>query len=535
MSAEVDITQLAIVRDKEAAPGLRRPRRHIVTRYFIPGALLLGFAALVAWAGRDTLSPPRDVWVVPVLAAKSSVQNEGTPLFQAAGWIEPRPTPIRVAALAPGVVERLLVVQDQEVDAGEPIAELVKDDARLAKEMAAATLKMREADLKEAEAERKAATTRFEQPVHLQALLGEADAALAQIDTELQNLPFELQTAEARLKFAQQDYDGKVAAASAVSGRAIEQAKSVLDSAQASVDGLKIRAATLAEQKKAHAVRRDALRVQLELLIDETQAKEQSIARVEAANARVSQAKVSLDEAQLRLDRMTVRAPVDGRIYQLVAFPGTTLTGGMGLATAGDSSTVATMYQPEMLQVRVDARFEDIPKVSLGQSVRINNPALSKPLSGTVLFVSSEANIQKNTLQVKVAIDSPPPVFKPEMLVDVTFLAPKLADDNSVVEETALYVPQAAIQRADRESFVWLADLSEKQARKVAVELGGPGNGGLIEVRGEGLTVGSRVIVRGIDDLDDGERIKVVSEEPAAMTAASDLADGHESMNHGVE
>jgi HlyD family secretion protein len=534
MSAEVDITQLAINRDKEAAPGLRRPRRHMVTRYLIPGALLLGFAMLVAWAGRDTLSPPRDVWVVPVLVAKSSVQSEGTPLFQAAGWIEPRPTPIRVAALAPGVVEKLLVVQDQEVEAGETIAELVKDDARLTKEMAAATLKMREADLKEAEAEVKAATTRFEQPVHLEASLGESEAALAQVVTELQNLPFELRRSEAQLTFARQDYDGKVAAANAISGRAIEQAKSVLDSAQAAVEGLKTRAATLAAQKEALVTRRDALRVQLELLVDETRAKEQAAARVEAANARVAQAKVSLDETQLRLDRMTVRAPVDGRIYQLVAFPGTTLTGGMGVAPAVDGSTVATMYQPEMLQVRVDARFEDIPKVSLGQSVRINNPALAKPLSGTVLFVSSEANIQKNTLQVKVAIDSPPPVFKPEMLVDVTFLAPKLVDDSSVVEETALYVPQVAVQRADTESFVWLADLSEKQARKIAIELGGPGHGGLVEVRGEGLTIGSRVIVRGIDDLDDGERIKVVSEEPA-VEVAGDLVDGHESMNEGVE
>ena len=47
---------------------------------------------------------------------------------------------------------------------------------------------------------------------------------------------------------------------------------------------------------------------------------------------------------------------------------------------------------------------------------------------GTVLFISSEADIQKNTLQVKVAIPDPPDVFKPEMLVDVTFLAPERSD-----------------------------------------------------------------------------------------------------------
>ena len=36
---------------------------------------------------------------------------------------------------------------------------------------------------------------------------------------------------------------------------------------------------------------------------------------------------------------------------------------------------------------------------------------------------TAQADIQKNTLQVKVAIDHPPPQIKPEMLARVTFLA----------------------------------------------------------------------------------------------------------------
>ena len=91
---------------------------------------------------------------------------------------------------------------------------------------------------------------------------------------------------------------------------------------------------------------------------------------------------VALAEAKLRLDRMTVRAPVDGRVYQLVAYPGSTLVGGMGPVPNSDGSTVVTMYRPEMLQIRADVRFEDIPKVSLGQSVMVNNPALAEPIAG---------------------------------------------------------------------------------------------------------------------------------------------------------
>ncbi|HEY3392746.1 MAG TPA: hemolysin D, partial [Lacipirellulaceae bacterium] len=133
MTVEVDIRQLAIKRDEVATPKARR-RRHFVSRYVVPGILLVGFLSLVTWASHDTLLPPQPVWVVPVLATHSTVQHEGTPLFQAAGWIEPRPTPVRVAALAPGVVERLLVVQDQHVKAGEPVAELIRADAELAYE-----------------------------------------------------------------------------------------------------------------------------------------------------------------------------------------------------------------------------------------------------------------------------------------------------------------------------------------------------------------------------------------------------------------
>src|SRR3990172_12665530 len=166
-----------------------------------------------------------------------------------------------------------------------------------------------------------------------------------------------------------------------------------------------------------------------------------------------------------------------------------------------------------MLKVRVDVRFEDIPKVSLGQPVEINNPALGSPLAGQVLFVSSEANIQKNTLQVKVAIDAPPVVFKPEMLVDVTFLAPKPPESVAEVsEELHLYVPQQVVQRDESGACVWLADQSTGLARKAAVTTGTVGNGGLIEVTG-GLSIASRIIARGHDGLADGDRIRVVSEE----------------------
>ncbi len=529
--SEVDIRQLAIVRESEAA-AMVPPRRHMLTRYVLPGVLVVGFLSLVAWGSRSALLPQRDVWVVPVLATQSAVQSEGTPLFQAAGWIEPRPTPVRVAALAPGVIERLLVVEDQPVKAGEPVAELVKQDAQLTLERAQANVKLREAELAQTEASFKAAQTRLDQPVHLEAALGEAEATLAATATDVKNLPYATRRAEAELVYAEKDHAGKLSAAGAVAQRTIDQAKSRLDAAQALVEELRNREASLAAQHEALVRRRNALKTQLTLLADETRARDESDAQRRAAAARVEQARVELAEAQLRLDRMTVRAPLDGRVYQLVGFPGTTLTGGMGPIPNADGSTVVTLYRPEMLQVRVDVRFEDIPKVALGQPVEINNPALAQPLAGKVLFVSSEADIQKNTLQVKVAIESAPNVLKPEMLVDVTFLAPKTAvAEATASEELQLYLPQQLIQRDESGSFVWEADRSAGTAVKTPLTTGRAAAGGLVQVTG-GLDATSRVIARGHEGLADGDRIRVVDEEANyAAAAAAPMADASQPLH----
>src|SRR5262245_66194029 len=131
MSTPVDLRQLAVRREGPARAGAPPPRRrHLLTRYLLPGAILLGFAALVAWAGWDSLLPARPVTVVPVLASRAELRQEGTPLFQGAGWVEPRPTPVVVTALAEGVIEKLLVVEDQQVKAGEPVATPIAADRR---------------------------------------------------------------------------------------------------------------------------------------------------------------------------------------------------------------------------------------------------------------------------------------------------------------------------------------------------------------------------------------------------------------------
>ena len=517
MSTDVDLRELAIDRSGTGQPRIRT-RRHVLTRYVLPWVLICGFLSLVTWVSRDLMFPPKAVTVVPVFSTTGEFWQEGTPLFKAAGWIEPRPTPVRVAALAPGVVEELLVVEDQSVNSGEPIAQLVKDDAKLAYDRALADLELRQAELDEAKAALAAAETRFKQPVHLEAALGEARASLAKIETLLKNLPFEVRRAEADYEAMQKNYEGKLAAKGVVAGIEIDIAKSKADAANALVEELSGRSESLKKEQAGLIQRRDALKTQLELLAEEIKAKDESEAKVKAAMARIKQARVVVAEANLQMERMTVVAPIDGRVFRLVAHPGARIGSGMTQMTDYDGSTVVTMYRPDMLQIRVDVRFDDIPNVSLNQPVEIDNPALSSPLTGKVLFISSEADIQKNTLQVKVEIPDPPSVFKPEMLVDVTFRAPKLLQRAlESTQKLKLYVLQQLIHQDDGGSFVWLADQSDGIACKIMVETGAVGSNGLVEIT-SGLTISSRIISGGSDGLQDSDRIKVTSEDSSLGT-----------------
>lgn len=523
MSSPIDLRQLAVERPAES-PLPRR--RHRLMRWGLPLAIVAGFASLLAWSARDHWLPARPVTVAPVLLVRADVQQAGTPLFQAAGWIEPRPTAVVASALVEGVVQELLVIEGQEVEAGQPLARLVDADARLAMQEAEAELALRSAERDSIRASLAAAQTNLDQPVHLQAALAESEAALAALDLEIENLPFALRAAEARQKLARQDLEGKQSVADAIPGRTLQRAQSEFDAATAAVEELRQRAPGLQAQRQAAGRKAEALRTQLELKTDETRALGQAKANLAVAEARLSQARLAVESARLRLERSTIRAPIAGRILSLHAHPGQRL---MGLAAASerDASTVATLYDPRQLQVRADVRLEDVPQVQLGQGVQIRTSAASRPLSGRVLAVVSQADIQKNTLSVKVAIDDPPAVIRPEMLAQVTFLAPEV-DAPSIEDEQSplrLLVDRELIAATDGGDFVWVAEAGRTVARRRSVQVGHATAGGLVEIT-HGLSALDRLIVQGRDGLSDGQRIRVVGEDRSlgAARAAAALA-----------
>ncbi len=505
-----DLSRLALDRSP-ARLGTPPRRRRWVSRYVLPLGILLGFVALLGAAAGRQLFSQKFVTVVPVIMKRGEVQQVGTSLFQAAGWIEPRPTAVRVAALAPGVIEELLVVEGQLVTKGEPIARLISIDAELAVEQGESTLAIRQGELQRAEAEQKAARIRLENPVHLEAQKADAESLLAKATTELEKLPFLITAAKAEVAFTQRSRDGKRSAGDAVAGVIVDRAIKDHESAVAKLGELQKRGPNLQREVKALQAKVDAVCRQLALLVEERRQLDEATAKVASATALRDEAKLNLRRAKLNLDRTVIRAPMEGRVLQLVASPGTRV---MGLQqNAGQSSsTVVEMYDPNRLQVRADVRLEDVPMVIPGAPVEIQTASSGNVILGRVLQPTSSANIQKNTLEVKVELLQPPAMIRPEMLVTATFLAPELEPTSKETTETErLFVPELLVQSVDGTSGVWVVDANDQAVLQV-ITTGGQAAGGLVEVT-SGLNATNKLIVSGREGLESGDPVVVSGED----------------------
>ncbi|MCA9038324.1 MAG: HlyD family efflux transporter periplasmic adaptor subunit [Planctomycetaceae bacterium] len=508
---QLDLRNLAINRSHSSTNGKPRRRRRLL-RYVLPLGILAGFVGLIVAASGRQFLPGTSVTVVPVIVQRSEIQKAGRALFQAAGWIEPRPTSVSVPALAPGVIEELLVVEGQEVKRGETIARLISVDAEIAVEQARASLALSEGELQRAQVELKAAESRLNNPLHLKAPLSEARSLLAKTITDSQKLPFVIRAAEATVDFTRRSFEGKRNAGESIPQVVVLQSERDYLTARAELEELQTRAPNLKREIEALQEKVQALEEQLGLLIEEHRQVGEARAKVNSATAACDDAGLRLRQAELTLQRMQICAPMDGRVLRLLASPGTRM---MGLEqTAGqNSSTVVEMYDPARLQVRADVRLEDVPLVTPGAPVEIKTASSFHPINGTVLQSTSTANIQKNTLEVKVELIDPPSTVRPEMLVTATFLAPRSNTPPELPLETdRIFVPRQLVSSNDSGSMVWVVD-ENNQANLRTVTLGGDGRNGLVEVTA-GLNETDKLIASATSELNPGETVVIREEDP---------------------
>lgn len=265
-----------------------------------------------------------------------------------------------------------------------------------------------------------------------------------------------------------------------------------------------------------------ALRARLDAAKLETAAARSAVTVAEASVAR---REVGVREAALHLERMEVRAPRAGVVLALLVEPGQRVSmsareGGGGAMSGG----VARLYDPGSLQVRVDVPLADASKVGVGSRAEIVTEAVpGRTFHGAVTRVMHEANIQRNTVQVKVSVDDPEAALKPEMLARVRLAAPAGGQAGSAARDGGndaraggrLLVLASALHDArDGRAWVWLVDQSQGAhalAARREITSSGDASDGYVLVAA-GLSAGDRVIVDAPSGLRPGARVRVMGE-----------------------
>jgi RND family efflux transporter MFP subunit len=217
---------------------------------------------------------------------------------------------------------------------------------------------------------------------------------------------------------------------------------------------------------------------------------------------------IAAQQAQLRLERTVVRSPVDGVVMQRLIEPGGKL---MAVMDDKGSSQVARLYDPKKLQVRADVPLSEAARVGVGQDVRVTVEILrDKVFKGKVTRIANEADIQKNTLQVKIALLDPLPELKPEMLARAQFVASDTGSKNAVAKYR-LFVVEDAIQKSGERGVVWIVDKGRGTATRREVSLGASRESGWQEVS-QGLQLGDVVIVGDTSSLSEGQSVRIEEE-----------------------
>jgi RND family efflux transporter MFP subunit len=279
---------------------------------------------------------------------------------------------------------------------------------------------------------------------------------------------------------------------------------------EAEIESVRLRKAILEAQVATMKAEADAASRQLELRIQDTRALDDARAAVHQAEAAIAMAQAMRDSAALTLSRMQVRATTGGIVMTRLAEPGSKLMLNMDNP---HSAQAVRLYNPEKLQVRVDVPLSDAAKIGVGQPAEIIVDVLpNRVFQGRISRVVHEADVQKNTLQVKVAIADPIEALKPEMLARARFLAMPKGDATTDDPAQAYYAPQRAVFDGADGKYVWLADQATGTASQISVVTGTTmENSEYIELR-EGVRLGDRLIVNPPAQLKHGARIRIASE-----------------------
>jgi len=371
--------------DPKPNGGRWRLRAGIIAAVVVLAAV--GFLAASLLSGSNEVPAEQAAPVTPAPRPETPPAAANNGGFTAGGYLEVIPPgPSVVAARVEGPVITVAVLEGQRVETGELLVRL--DDTLHRQELAEA-----EAAARLAETKLHLARSGFRAEE-----IDEATAVLRRAEARWQQARVDVQRTERQVAI----------------GGLPERA---LEAARAEMEAL---AADVSEARALVALRQAGTRPEA----------------VSVAEAEHAAALARLERARWRVEACEIRAPHAGVVMERFVQPGQWVAPMREHGTA-HGSALMTIADPRHLQGWVEVNQRDAGRVFEGQSVSLASEALrGQTVRGEVARIMPMANLQRNTIHLKIAIPDPPEGLRPEMSVQVTFeTAPRQAGASG--EETS--------------------------------------------------------------------------------------------------
>lgn len=257
--------------------------------------------------------------------------------------------------------------------------------------------------------------------------------------------------------------------------------------------------ATLAQQEVA-AERSEAEAKRVEGLDNQGVLSEEAIQerRLQARSARaaVAVAQAQLRDLVTRQTRMTIRAPVAGRVLERTVRPGDTSSPG---------TTLFRIARDSLIELDAEVPEAELARLRVGQTAEVEIPSGEK-VQGTIRLISPRVDQQTKLGRARILLpvrpDLRPGGFGRARFVQMQRVVPT--------------VPEAAI-RYDADGASVMVVQPDNRARRVAVRSGGRA-GGYVELT-QGPPVGASVALSGASFVLDGDRVRAVAARPAAQAS----------------
>lgn len=226
---------------------------------------------------------------------------------------------------------------------------------------------------------------------------------------------------------------------------------------------------------------------------------------IDQVRGQIEQARGALAYAQTQLENTVIKAPVTGTILDRNVEKGEFITTGF-VGDKGAKGYIVTMADLNDLQVELDINQSDFPKLDPSQKQKgiVTTDAYpDRKYKGYIEQISPEADRAKATVQVKVRVENPDDLLRPDMNATVSFYNDTPVDSSST-QKRLVVIPANAIQNGA--VFVVSRDRAHKRTIKTA---GTSDKGVLIE---EGLIGGEELILNPPADLKDGDKVQTKSQ-----------------------